>query len=305
VTDIDFTRFLVDRGLAAAGSDDTIQDLKQRYGMRRWFNFSDVIDLPRASLFPEQTEAFFVPADKTCLVPSSRFECDFDYHRNGPRTHAVALERFTSLFGAPEPGISVNTLCATWTFERMSLRILTFLREKTTPGSPLYAKNPELWEFCRISIDRNWVRPLAESEGSMLDSFGPSDVLPLDRAFLPSPRLPYPWDRGLLRLARTSKRDAAPFLWKHDGNIGWRAEPWAAFFERSQCSSLELSRVEPGRSPGYSQLELKLRNPFSLEHEPVSTVVLRGKSEDTLDQVAADVSEFWGLPLNVEDSWAD
>ena len=32
MTDIDFTRFLVDRGLTAAGSADTIQDLKKRYG---------------------------------------------------------------------------------------------------------------------------------------------------------------------------------------------------------------------------------------------------------------------------------
>jgi len=141
-----------------------MQTWQRRYGLRRWFDFENVIELPPVSLFPEQTEPFFFVANRTCLIPPIGFECDFDYHHDGPRTHAVALERLTALFGTPERGVAVNTLCETWRFGRMSLTIRTFLREPTSVQSPLYEKYPELWNFYRISIDRNWVRA-AEVDG--------------------------------------------------------------------------------------------------------------------------------------------
>lgn len=267
VTDHDFTRFLAGHGLAAAGSTETIEDLRRRYGIRRWFQFQDVIDLPPASLFPEQTETFFVLANRTCLLPPSEFECDFDYHRDGPRTHACALERLTALFGTPEKGVAVNTLCETWKFERMSLRIRTFLPRKTGARSPLYEKYPQLWEFCRISIDRNWVRPLTEADACALHSLGPNQILPFDPAFRPEIEYLTIWERGLFRLAEdgTILRSDAPFLWKQDANIGWSAGPWSAIFEQRLCLSLLLEQVAPARGRGYSRLLLKLHNPLSLE----------------------------------------
>jgi hypothetical protein len=84
VTDSEFTRFLLERGLAAAASTATLQDLKQRYGVRRWFDFQDVVHLPPASLFAEQTESFLFVWDRNCLLPPTELERDFDYHRNGP-----------------------------------------------------------------------------------------------------------------------------------------------------------------------------------------------------------------------------
>jgi hypothetical protein len=160
VTDREFTGFLVSRGLAVAGSQETILDLKQRYGAERWFGFADIVRLPPASLFPEQSEPFFFETNRTCLIPPVELACEFDFHRDGPRTYACALERLSALFGTPETGIAVNTLSATWRFERASLSIRTFLREKTRARTDLYEQHPELWNFCRITIDRNWVHPI-------------------------------------------------------------------------------------------------------------------------------------------------
>jgi hypothetical protein len=307
VTSRDFTRFLASHGLAAAGSTETIEDLRRRYGTRRWFGFQDVIDLPPASLFPEQTETFFILANRTCLLPPTEFECDFDYLRNGPRTHACALERLTALFGTPESGLAVNTLCETWTFERMSLRIRTFLPEKTGARSPLYDKYPQLWQFCRISIDCNWVRPMVEAEAGALQSLAPNQILPVDRAFRPDVEHPTMWERGLFRLAGESAifQSQTPFLWKQGIHIGWSAGPWSAIFERGLCLSLTLEQVAPARGGGYSRLVLNLHNPFSLEREPVDTVLLAGQDMHTLDRVSPEVSQFWELPLITEESWND
>jgi hypothetical protein len=300
MTDLDFTRFLTGHGLTVAGSMETIQDLKLRYGVRRWFDFLDVIDLPPASLFPEQTERFFLRMYGTCLLPPSELECDFDYYRDGPRTHACARERLTALFGVPEKGAAVNTLSETWKFERMSLRILTFLREKTRPGSPLYARHPELWNFCRISIDRNWVRPATKEDGEALDSLDANQTLPIELGHWRKMEPLSPWERGLFRLSAGGGPDA-PFLWRQRPSVGWRAAPWSAIFERRLCTELTLDQVEAARGPAYSRLILTLRNPFSFEQEPVETVLLTGADMHTLDLVAPEVSAFWGLPIKIRE----
>ena len=304
MTDAGFTRFLIDHGLTVAGSADTIQDLKQRHGIRRWFNFQDVIDLPRASLFPEQTEPFFFLWDRNCLLPPTELECDFDYYRNEAQTHACALDRLTALFGAPEKGSSTNTLEETWKFERMSLRIRTFLPERTPARSPLYQKYPQLWNFCRISIELNWVQPLTQTDANVLDSLGQRDVHPIDRFFAPRLESLGRWERGLFRLTAggNSLRHDAPFLWKHAGFIGWSAQPWSAFFERSRSIGLTLEQVEAARSAGYSRLILKVQNPFTLKPETDQTVLLAGPDTHTLDTAAPAVAAFWELPLNIERS---
>jgi len=299
MTDAEFTRFLADHGLAAAGSLETVQHLERRYGTRRWFGFADVIDLPPASLFPEQTERFFFQPHLIYLLPPNELECDFDYYRNGPRTHACALERLTARFGMPEKGEAVNTLSETWTFERMSLRIRTFLREKTRGPNPLYEKHPELWNHCRISIDRNLVRPLTDADAATLDSLSPSQILRFDSGLWRTVEPLSPWERGLFRLAMngTTFSPDAPFLWKQGIDIGWCAGPWSAIFERTRHLALELHRVAPARGAGYSKLVVNLDNPFTLEQQTVPNTVLNGKDMNTLDRVAPEVAAFWELVL--------
>lgn len=271
--------------------------MKARYGVSRWFDFSDVIYLPPASLFFEQTEPFFVNVNRTRLLPPSEFECDFNYRRDGARTHACAMERLGALFGVPEKGLAVNTLSATWKFERMSLTIRTFLRELTRGGSELYERHPELWDYCRISIDRNWVRPATDAEALRFGSLGAGEVLAIDSGFWPATRYLTMWERGLFRLYGTG---GASFVWNRDTELGWCAGPWSAIFERSWCLELRLAQVLPARGPGYSRLVLRLRNPYSVEQEPVDSVVLTGKDTHTLDRVALEVCAFWQLPMTAE-----
>ena len=265
MTDGDFTRFLVERGLEAAGSGETIDGLGRRFGVRSWFGFSDVIELPPASLFPEQAEPFFIRTERSCLLPPSEFECDFDYHRDAFLTYHRALDRLTGLFGEGSKGAAVNTLSNTWTFERISLTIRTFLQEKTTGRNPLYAKYPELWNFCRISIDRNWVRPLSQPEAESLNSLNSADTLPVDYFDLAHLRRLSMWERGLFRLAGDGAalyQRASSFLWKHKNDFGWCAGPWSGIFPRDRSMKLRLDRAEAARSAGYSRLSLHTERPF-------------------------------------------
>lgn len=309
MTDDEFTSFLVSRGLFAVGSSDTQNDLKQRYGTRRYFEWRDVVDLPPSPLFPEQTERFHIFTDfheaSACLLPPTNFECDFDAERDAVRTYDLALERLTALCGEPEKGLAVNTLSATWKFERMSLQICTFLKEKTTSQSDLFDQYPQLWNICKISIHRNWVRPLTDAEEVMLSSLAPDEMLaglPLEDFEDPEWRTFWPWERGLLR--RMSVRHP-PILWKRDGRIGWVAGSWAGIFERSWVDRVRLNRVECWRQQDYSNLELLLKNPFSLEQETVGSVVMKRLGNDALDQLAVKVAVFWELPLLIENSNSD
>jgi hypothetical protein len=271
-------------------------DLEKRYGRTRWFDFLDIVRLPPAALFPELTEPFFFVTHPTCLLPPTDLECDFNYHRNAERTYACALERLTGLFGAPRPTATSNTLSATWNFERMSLSILTFLRDKTSGRSPLYARHPELWDFCRISVHLNWVQPLRDLP------FVSSETLPVAHELWPARRQLMPWDRGLLG---QDCLDSENFCWKRASLIGWRARQLAATFAWDRCDVLQLERAVPARSTGHSRLSLTLRNPFSLQQEPVNTLLLTGKDTGSLDAVAAEVADFWELPLKIAEYYSD
>ena len=190
----------------------------------------------------------------------------------------------------------------------MSLRIRTFLHEKNPHRNPLYEKNPQLWNFCRISIDLNWVQPRTEADAAVLRSLAPNEILPME-SFLSGERTNLSrWERGLFRLAQaaeSSPPNKSRFLWKKHGYVGWSAHPWSAVFERRRCIELRLEQVEAARSSGYSRLVISLRNPFTLKQEPDNTVVLDGKDTHTLDAVAPGVAGFWELPLKIEKYDAD
>lgn len=302
MTDAELTRLLVDCGLAAIGSTESLDDLKRRCGTRRWFDFADIIPLPPASLFPEQTGPFFVYPNRTCLLPATEFECDFDSLRDGPKNHACALERLTALFGTPRPGTAVNTLCETWTFERMSMTIRTFLKEKSGGRNDLYSRHPELWNVCRISIDRNWIWPMTDADAREIGSLGPHESLTMDGAFWPIARSMSMWERGLFRLANgaVNTPPGAPFFWKQANRVGWSAVRLSAGFARNRCIGLRLEQATPARGSGYSRLTLELRNPFSFEQEAIETELLRGENTNSLDRTAREVSAFWNLPMRTE-----
>lgn len=296
MTDAAFIEFLTAHGLALAASSDTILECKRRYGLRRWYGFSDVVYLPPAPLFPELRQPFFFLDHRTCLLPPNELECDFAAYPDGEQNQACAVRRFSELFGSPQPGAAVNTLSATWTFERMSLSLRTFLRDKTPARSLLYERHPELWNVCRITIDRNLAAPLARDESSLLDGLGENDFLLILNAprRVSSPIPPY--ERGLFRLGTVSRPQG---FWRHARHIGWTAGPWAAFFDRTPELRLRLDQAEPARGSGSARLSLRLANPFSLDHELVDTTLLDDPRSYALDGTAHAVAAFWNLPLDV------
>jgi hypothetical protein len=297
VTDSELTAFLISRGLACLGTEETIEDLRKRFGMRSWFGFQDITELPPATLFKEQTEPFFIRDDNTCLVPPSAFECDFNYDRDSERTYRRAFDRLTAIFGSSTEGTAVDLL-ASWKFERMSLTIHRHNRsmsEEMFGPNLLYEKHPELWDFCRISIYRNWVRPLMHEE------MGPADAIGVDNFYSPDDftRGITMWERGLFRLAASG--DTLPHVWRRDEIFGWWAGRWSAAFKRGPSVKLQLDRAEAVKAAGYSRLSILLPNPFSFQHEPVKTVLLASKTPNGLDAEAQKIAAFWGLPMDTDD----
>ena len=298
MTQSDFLQFLTGRGLSAADGRQTIDQLARRYGVGRWFEFLEVVYLPPSPLFPENQEPYYVRCHTpTTLVPPAEFCSDFDFTGEGFRNHQLALARFSILFGTPEKGIAVKTWSHTWRFERASLRLLTFIREKTPGESPLYKKHPQLWEKCQIEVRVDQVRPLSPEEKNYLLSIPAADQLrfPGQDEWDPSPRSPA-WRRGHLPTNQfVCWRDRVA------GKLGWYLATMAVSWQTSFCIGLKLIRLLPARGSGRATIYLVMRNPFSLQQEEVAESFLQGNEPTSLDEAAKRIAEFWNLPLLTEE----
>jgi len=300
VRDTEFVEFLVTKGLIALGSETTIQELARQYGVSRWYDFWNVVYLPPAPLFAQNTRPYFIQNDVSHCLPPTTFYCDFDCLGDGHCNHQLALAQLTEVLRHQSKNASVgNTWSNTWTFGEMSLNILTFIREKSTFAShnPLYKRHPELWQQCRITIERNWFPELAQEEQARLESITAADTLPFPANWARTNAATL-LERGLMRRAPDQRK---PTLWKDPGfgQIGWHAGHFAAFFDRATCIELELARIEAGRGAGSSKLSLDLHNPFSDEHERASTQILCGPDPHSLDEIATGLSAHWGVELRV------
>ncbi len=292
----EFAQLLVRKGLIAIGSEISIRDLAREYGVGRWYDFWDVIYLPRAPLFDENTGPYFIQNDISPLLPPTTFHCDFDCLGDGRRNHELALARLTEVLRHPPQDTSVsNTWSNTWTFGEMSLNIRTFRQSKTSGYNSFYQRYPELWHNCRITIERGWVHPLSSGERALLTSISASNSLPFPVAWAQA-GLGTLLDRGLFRRA-PGRPD--PILWRdpESGQIGWHAGHFAAFVRGAASISLKLAQVEAYRGGGYSRLSLELHNPFSDGKQSAEIHVIRGEDTHTLDAIAAELSAFWALPL--------
>lgn len=291
MTEAELIERLQATGLATAGSSETRFELAKRYGVSRWRGFSDVVYLPRAPLFPELKEPWYFSVEPTVHLPPTDVGCRFAAFDVARKNHECALERLSGLFGKPATGGSVNTWNQTWTFERMSLSILTFIREKTQARSPLYERYPDLWDQCSITVNRDWVMPLTAGEPARIEH--PDAVLALPAGVAMSGFMA-PWDRGFERVITASY---APALWTSGSLIGWRSGGRAAVYERTHCTGMIHMVCSPARGAGYSQLQLKLRNIFSEGCEAVTSAVIRSEDWRGLEGIARHCAEFWALPF--------
>jgi hypothetical protein len=296
VTETEFVKCLVGAGLSVVASGETMVELAARHGVRRWFDFADVVDLPPASLFAEQRAPFFFHAERLYALPPNELCCEVNVFDDGPRTHAWVRERLTALLGEGRScGVS-NTLGDRWEFGGMSLETRTFLRSATSGHNPLYQRHPELWNLCQITINRGWVQPLRPGEAERI--VGASRRLELEAAILPpSPGLA-DWERGFLRRMPENKK---AYFWSEGGEVGWRAGVWATVFAREYCLGLRHQRLYPARGGGGAYLELEMRNPFGPKPEMLLVQLLRGNEMQSLDRIAASLSRFWDLPLQTDE----
>jgi len=273
----------------------TIEELARKYGVGRWYDFWDVIYLPPAPLFAENVQPYFIQNDISHRLPPSTFYCDFDCLRDGHRNHELALDRLTAAFGEHPANTAVsNTWSNTWTFGEISINIRTFIKDKSSAHSPLYERHPQLWNKCRITVERDWVQELSPTERTHLLSMPKNGVLQFPAKWAARTSFGRLLERGLLRRAPAQPN---PFLWKDEeaNQIGWYAADFAAFFRHDGCRGLRLGQIVPFRGGGSSQLFLELNNPFSDGHECVKVEVLRGEDTHTLDDIAAQLATFWEL----------
>lgn len=290
--------FLAHRGLHAATSSETMAELHQRYGERSWYGFSAVVDLPRASLFPEQSEPFYIHLNpRRYLLPPDHFTCDFNPFNNDAKNHAIALERLKAQFGKPEPGMATNTREHRWQFEDVSLTIRTFIKERSQFGrNDLYENNPGLWHVCAITIERpQWVGDLTPVEEALIAAIPPSDLL-----LMPGDG-PQPINSGYAKRHKLFRLPSA-YLWRTQSHIGWCNGGWAAMIERFSIEKLSLLQVHPAKGGGGAYLSLRIQNPYSLEREITGAEIFAAPQAHALDDLASKVAKFWRVQLSVSET---
>lgn len=306
-TDAAFTQFLVDHGLAAAGTDETWEDLRLRYGISPRPDSAKIIELPASSLFPEQIGRYYIAWDSAVLAPPLLFQCDFRLQPDAMQNFDLALSHFTRLFGDPKQSSVPVTVSAEWKFEQMWLRIWIYRKEGDPFGKrgaevqrELYAKNPELWDVCHIWIHRTPRHEMTQSDADRLNALEAGEIFPVE----PSRIVPKAVVAGWWFLWKSDgislKPRQAPFLWKDRETLGLFFEEGIVVFPRDPGMKLQHERALPAKGGGYSVLDLVAPREWTLDHELYGHSILAGPNVDSLDEVAAKVAAFWELPLSVE-----
>lgn len=294
-----FREFAGAKGLRGIGGEETVDGLRQEYGAARWFDFLDVIYLPPARLFDGLTQPWYIRDDATCFVPPVTFDCDFDGGHGAEQNHLAALAGLSREFGQPEAQEIHNVWNHRWKFGRTELSILTFKRDRT-PGNSLYQRFPQLWDFCRVTIENPWLRKIAEDTAKRLRAMGEGDLLRMPGEWAAQGSSMPLWERGLLRAADLPAHGQMVF-WRSlaDGRFGWYGDGIAAEFDRVWQPELVMIEVEGERGPpDYSNVMLKIANPFSRAGERVAVRLLQRERLGSLRPAAEKLGRFWELKVS-------
>jgi hypothetical protein len=285
---------------AGIGLDWTtpLGELKARHGVRRWFDFTDVVNVPLGNLTPSIGGVFYVhyrPQDEPW--PCDTYVWERIARRDVMGEQAALSEELVCVFGPGEKHRATNVVGRTWETGLFRVEIRTFLKPKEDLfGNTLYARHPELWNCTTVTLQ---TRHFAFAPDESLARFATlPDLLTAPERVASS----WQWFAPLIRRSPDALKASLPktrVALRRDedtGTIAIAGQELSLIFDRRCCSGLVLVRAAPERGPGYAAIEVDYRHP--LAHGNKRTITLfRASQTKALDDLAPRVAEALKLRL--------
>ena len=277
----------------------TLAELRRRHGVRRWFGFKDVVELPLGRLTPAIGGPFLTDWwPQGDPWPPLEFRCELIADLDPPAQHRRLDAELTALLGPGVPSPSVNVLGTGWRIGLFTVATLTFLRERSLGPNPLYQAHPELWRMTSVTIKADHgcfapdpsLAPLAAERPALVLADGAS--LLATNWFPPLVRRNPPELAGL---------PADGYAVRSDGcRLVISAGELSLVADLAVLGDLELWRLAPARSGGYSRLEALL-TPASDPKRARRVTLLRSDRVDGLDATAPALARLVGLGLAIHE----
>jgi hypothetical protein len=281
-------------------------ELKARHGVRRWFDFAEIVDVPLGNLTPSVGGVFYVPyRPQDEPWPRDTYVWERIARRDVMAEQAALTEELVRVLGPGEKHRAINVVGRTWDIGIFRVEITTFLRQKEDLfGNTLYERHPELWDRTTVTLQ---TRHFAFAPDESLARFAAlPDLLTAPERFARWVHWFAPLMRGtpdglkasLPKTRVTLRRDVDA------DTIALVGEKLSLVLVRRYCSGLVLFRAAPERGPGYARIEVDYRHP--LAHGVKRTITLFHASQTkALDDLAPRLAETLKLRLKTVDGYDD
>ncbi|MBK8170971.1 MAG: hypothetical protein IPK60_11595 [Sandaracinaceae bacterium] len=282
------------------GSTRTIRSLREEFGLSRWYEWKDVIYLPTLPLFEEHRERMWIenwPAGEA--LPPTEFRTELGFLPSGRENHELAVRRMTEMLGK---GMSFEYgQRHRWDFGSYEITLNTLRRQKGGPR-PLMDAQRELYDKTNISIRGTWERSWPEHD--MRATLDHARILRIELGANMKRK------RGSLhfefKLTSQPPRASANSLLLWDdtatGFIGFMGDGPCWRIPKSVKIELTLDRTRRERSEASSKLGFGCKDAAGSH---VLCDMLSASDEDGLDAAAAQVADFWQVPLQVRQHRGD
>jgi hypothetical protein len=300
----------------------TRETYRQRFGVRRYADWADVIELPPSSALSETPLQFRMYADQRAMdLPPEYLFDHFVPYDDARKNFRIIEGQLRETLGPPVVDDTSNALGRQWSFGVFGVSLTVWppeMQRSERGRNTLLEKNPRLATAASLSIRSAYAfaRPDASMQSLVAlihdaRARGVGDrVLFLNPIAVRSLRPPLP--------RRETRRNpgALASVLSPDDLVAWRDESGATLgLSRTRESlvlrgtpkrCLILVRLAPARGPGGSVLLFQSdepRNPARPYDE--RTTLLEGGAPDALDPTAARLSALWGLELREEEGFDD
>jgi len=310
MTEVEFVKFLNEH---LPGLRQSVGELIEEQGSQLFYEFGNIVKLPTRPFFKEHREAFYINLDLPCtsLAMSPRnFSCDFNALGDARKNHALALKQLSQIFSKPKAIKISNALKHVWHFGKSSFEITSFLKDQDnfSQSNAHYAKYPELWDFCTMSVDLQLFAELSDEERSQLErAYDEGAILRFGLNLSSLRKHVFDSEQAYVRLNspeffgrwRHEELPSDLIFWTdaHNGQLGWVQANHSFFMKREQVKALCLRRVEAAKGGAYSELSLDYENPSLCVPTKNYFQLVQNERTEGLDSLAHRLAEFWALPL--------
>jgi hypothetical protein len=278
--------------------DLTVEAWKKQQGVSRWKNYSDVICLPEVELYPNCHVKFHFSLDEISDLPVEYFLATVFDGKDNRATYNKVKTGLTEVLGEPKDTSASNTLSHSWGNAELQLLITTWPPElnKEFSNNAVTAVDPNYSYETHISIIQKTATKKI-SDDMLKELLKDSKTISLGdvkSSFVDS----FPQHLYRLIFWQNPSVQSMPEKFFFGEKLGYIGPRFSLVLDKAQIRALNLVRILPARSSGYSYVEVVLQGEYNKDHKFKILSALKPKDCDIF---AKELAAYWSLPLSEQE----